>query len=301
MGTPEFAVLSLKSLIESDNDVVGVLTQPDKPKGRKYELSQPPVKKLALEYSIPVFQPQKLKDESVMKIISDLAPELIVVVAYGKILPLNIINFPKFGCVNVHASLLPKYRGAAPIQWSVINGEKVTGVTTMYMDEGLDTGDILLKSQINIDENETSGELHDKLSKLGSELIIKTIEEIKNNNLKRISQDNDKSCYAPMLNKDISIINWNKNAVEIHNLIRGLNPWPVAYTNYNGKKIKIYKSRLSDDKIGEPGEILSLNPFLVSCKDNSIIEILELQLEGKKRMLATDFLRGNRLKIGDKF
>ena len=295
MGTPDFAAKSLKFLIDSKYDICAVFTQPDKPKGRGYKLTPSEVKKLALENDIEVFQPAKLKTGEAFDIIKELNPDIIVVVAYGKILPKEIIEFPKYGCINVHGSLLPKYRGAAPIQWSVINGERKTGVTTMYMDEGLDTGDIILKEETDILENETSGELYERLSVLGAKLLIKTIEEIESGSTKREKQDNNNFSYAPMLNKDMALIDWNKSANEIHNLIRGLNPWPIAFSYINGKRFKIYKSYISNLVGKIPGEVISEKPFVIACGENTAIELLEVQYEGKKRMSSGDFLRGYKI------
>lgn len=295
MGTPDFAAKSLKSLIDSKYNVCAVFTQPDKPKGRGYKLTPSEVKKLALENKIEVFQPAKLKTGEAFDIIKELNPDIIVVVAYGKILPKEIIEFPKYGCINVHGSLLPKYRGAAPIQWSVINGERKTGVTTMYMDEGLDTGDMILKEETDILENETSGELYERLSVLGAKLLIKTIEEIESGSTKREKQDNNNFSYAPMLNKDMALIDWNKSADEIHNLIRGLNPWPIAFSYIKGKRVKIYKSCISNLVGKIPGEVISEKPFVIACGENTAIELLEVQYEGKKRMSSEDFLRGYKI------
>lgn len=298
MGTPDFAVPCLQKLINSNHKIVAVFTQPDKKKGRGYTVSPPPVKELALSYGIQVFQPENLKSTETFNLMSALNPDLIIVLAYGKILPENILKLPALGCINVHASLLPKYRGAAPIQWSVINGEKITGVTTMFMDEGLDTGDIILKTEIKIDENETSGELFNRLSLMGAELLIKTLNEIEKGNIIKNKQNDELSTYAPMLSKSLSKIDWNHSAEKIHNLVRGLNPWPVATTIINGKNLKIYKTRISSSISGIPGEIKSIEPFIVTCGNNSSIEILELQLESKKRMSSSDFLKGYKLKSG---
>lgn len=296
MGTPDFAVPNLQSLINSEHEVVGVFTQTDKPKGRGYVLTAPPVKELALKYNIPVFQPKTLKNNiEVLEILKELCPDVIVVVAYGKILPKEIIEFPKYGCINVHGSLLPKYRGAAPIQWAVINGEKKSGVTTMYMDEGLDTGDMILKAETEIGENETAGELYDRLSLMGADLLIETIKAIEGKSAKREKQNDEESTYAHMLTKELCLIDWNKPSDEVHNLIRGLNSWPIAITMFKGKRLKIYKSRISSLKGKKPGEIVSVYPLVVSCKDNSSIELTEVQAEGKKRMSAEDFARGHRL------
>ncbi|MBQ5314700.1 MAG: methionyl-tRNA formyltransferase, partial [Oscillospiraceae bacterium] len=248
MGTPDFAVPCLKALIDSDNKVTGVFTQPDKPKGRGYKLTPPPVKVLAEENNIPVFQPTSLKKgedaENALKTLKELSPDLIVVVAYGKILPKEVLDVPKLYCMNVHASLLPKYRGAGPIQWSVLNGEKETGVTTMLMAEGLDTGDMLMKKSTEIGENETASELHDRLSLIGAELLIETIDAIKQGNVTPVKQNDDESSYSPMLTKDMCPVDFNKTAREIHNQIRGLSDWPCATAIMGEKRIKIYKSHI---------------------------------------------------------
>lgn len=298
MGTPDFAVPCLEKLINSNHEIVAVFTQPDKKKGRNYTLTAPPVKELALNHGLQVFQPESLKNQKIYDSVANLKSDLIVVVAYGKILPVTILNLPPLGCINVHGSLLPKYRGAAPIQWSVINGEKVTGVTTMYMNEGLDTGDIILKAETKIDKNETSGELFDRLSLMGAELLVKTLNEIEKGNIIREKQNDSFATYAPMLNKTFSKINWNDSAEKIHNLVRGLNPWPVASTTLDVKNLQIYKTKIVQAVSGKPGEVKSTEPFIVVCGDNSAIEILELQLEAKKRMNSADFFRGYNLKSG---
>lgn len=290
MGTPDFAVPCLKALIEDGNEIVGVFTQPDKPKGRGYTLTPPPVKVTALENGIEVFQPSTLKDGKAFEILKKLNPEMIIVVAYGKILPKEIIELPPYGCINVHASLLPEYRGAAPIQRAVLDGKKKTGVTAMYMDVGLDTGDMLMKSETEIGENETADELHDRLSALGAELIVKVVHSAKDGTLKREKQDDTKSCYAKMLTKEMSKINFSKSAQEIHNQVRGLNSWPSAVAVLNGKKIKIHRTVTADGS-GEAGQVLSLSPFVVACGTGAV-EILELQPEGKKKMSAQSFVNG---------
>lgn len=293
MGTPEFAVLPLDAIIKAGHNVTGVFTQPDKPKGRGYTLTPPPVKVRALESEIPVFQPTSMKDGEALKILEELNPDVIVVVAYGKILPKAILNLPKYGCVNVHASLLPKYRGAGPIQWCVLDGEEETGVTTMKMAEGLDTGDMLLKSATKIGENETAGELHDRLSQMGADLIVDTLTALENNTVVPEKQDDSLSNYAPMLTKELCKIDWNKSAQEIHNQVRGLNPWPVATAVVNGKKVKVFATTISE-KNGEAGKVLCENPLTVACGEKSLV-IHELQLEGKKRMKSDDFVRGYRI------
>lgn len=297
MGTPEFAVPCLEYILKAGHEVSAVYTQPDKPKGRGYTLTPPPVKECALAHGIPVYQPKTLRDGEAAKKLQELAPQCIVVVAYGKILPMDILKLPPMGCVNVHASLLPKYRGAAPIQWSVINGETKSGVTTMYMAEGIDTGDMLLRAECAIDPDMTAGELHDRLSALGARLIVETLENLEQGTAVRTPQDDALSCCAPMMDKGLSWINWNKTAEQVHNLIRGLQPWPVAQTKLHGKTLRIHKSRVSTQKGKQPGEVVSLYPFVVSCGDGSAVELLEVQLEGKKRMAAADFFRGHPVEL----
>lgn len=295
MGTPEFAVPSLKILIQNNYEICGVFTKPDKPQGRKQEIVPTPIKLCAQENLIPVFQPEKLKTQETFDLVQKLNPDLIIVVAYGKILPKNIIDFPKYGCINVHGSLLPKYRGAAPIQWSIINGDQVTGISTMFMDEGLDTGDILLQSKVSINSEENSEELKQKMSVIGADLLIKTIKELENNNLTRIKQDDSQATLSPPLDKITGDINWNRPSNEIHNLVRGSNPWPIAHTTLKGKLFKIYKTKISTKYSVSPGKIISTNPFIVGCGGNTSIELLEVQIEGKKRMPAVEFARGYRL------
>ena len=290
MGTPDFAVPCLKALIEDGNEIVGVFTQPDKPKGRGYTLTPPPVKVTALENNIGVYQPTTLKDGKAFEILKELAPEMIVVVAYGKILPKEIIDLPEYGCINVHASLLPEYRGAAPIQWAILDGKKKTGVTAMYMDVGLDTGDMLLKSELDIGENETADELHDRLSGLGAELIVKAVHGAEEGTLKREKQDDSQSCYAKMLTKEMSKIDFSRSAKEIHDQVRGLNSWPSAVAELSGKRIKIHRTVLAEGS-GEPGQVLSLSPLIAACGEGAV-EIIELQPEGKKRMDAKAFING---------
>ncbi|MEE1155025.1 MAG: methionyl-tRNA formyltransferase [Acutalibacteraceae bacterium] len=293
MGTPEFAVPPLQAIINANHTVTGVFTQPDKPKGRGYVLTPPPVKECALENNIPVFQPKSMKDGEALEILKKLNPDVIVVVAFGKILPKEILDLPKYGCINVHASLLPKYRGAGPIQWCVLDGEEETGVTTMLMAEGLDTGDMLLKSSTKIGENETAGELHDRLSTMGADLIVETLSKLPNNEITPEKQDDNLSNYAPMLTKELCKIDWSKSAPQIHNQVRGLNPWPVAVATVNGKRVKIYSTQLSD-KNDTAGKIICLNPLTVACGEGSVI-ITELQPEGKKRMNSQDYVRGYRV------
>ena len=299
MGTPEFAVPCLERLITDGHNVKGVFTQPDKPKGRGHKMQFPPVKECAVNNNIPVYQPLKMRDGEALNILEKLNPELIIVVAYGKILPKEILEFPKYGCVNMHASILPKYRGAAPIQWCVLNGEKESGVTAMQMDVGLDTGDMLYTEKTEIGENETAGELHDKLSAIGAEVMSKTIKIIENGELKPEKQDDSLSNYAPMLSKDLCPIDWNVSAQEVHNKVRGLSPWPVATTTINGKNLKIHRTELAGKSKGECGEVVKADKeLIVACGDGNAVRILVLQTEGKKAMPAGDFLRGNSIEVG---
>ncbi len=299
MGTPEFAVPCLERLITDGHNVKAVFTQPDKPKGRGHKMQFTPVKECAVNADIPVFQPLKLRDSDSVNILKELNPELIIVVAYGQILPKEILELPKYGCVNMHASVLPRYRGAAPIQWAVLNGEKISGVTAMQMDVGLDTGDMLLTKTVEIGENETAGELHDKLSALAAQVMAETIEMISNGTLKAEKQNDSNSNYAPMLSKELCPINWNDNARNVHNKVRGLSPWPVATTKWNDKNIKIHKTEVRENFSGAPGEVMiSDKSLVVCCGDSTAVEIVILQLEGKKAMKAADFLRGNPIEKG---
>lgn len=300
MGTPDFSVPCLEALIKSEYEVVGVFTQPDKPKGRGYELAPPPVKVCALENKIPVFQPKSMRDGEALEIINSLNADLIIVVAFGKILPKEILESVKHGCINIHASLLPKLRGAAPIQWSIINGDNKTGVTSMQMDVGLDTGDMLIKETIKIDDEMNAGELFDKLSELGAKVLLDTVECVENGTLKPEKQDDSQSTYASILTKELSPIDFSKSAREVHNHIRGLSPWPVATTKINGKLLKIHKSRILNECFaGVSGEIVdNNNRLVVLCGDNNCIEILELQAEGKKRTDSASYLRGNKIELG---
>lgn len=298
MGTPDFAVPALERLASSDHTVSAVFTQPDKPKGRKMIMTPPDVKVCAQKLNIPVYQPETFKDGKALEIINGYNPDVIVVAAYGKILPKSVLDAPKYGCINIHGSLLPKYRGAAPIQQSVLNGDSVTGVTSMLMDEGLDTGDILMTEQTEIGENETSGELFERLAVLGGELIIKTLSALENGAITPQKQDSSLATHTSKIDKSYCPIDFSKSAFEVHNKVRGLNPWPVAVTSISGKKIKIYSTKISPMK-GESGTVLSVKPFVVACGENSV-EIIELQPEGKKRMTAEAFLAGHKLSIGDR-
>lgn len=299
MGTPDFAVPCLQKLIDNKFNISGVFTQPDKKVGRKQLLTPPQVKSLALKYDLPVFQPNTLKDGEALSIIEELNPDLIVVVAYGKILPKEILDYPKYGCINVHASLLPKYRGAAPIQWAVLNGESETGVCVMQMDEGLDTGDVLYTEKANIGIDETSEQLFERLSEIGADALIKAIDLIENGNADPVKQEGE-STYASMIDKSLCKIDWNKSAFEIHNKIRGLQSWPVALSVINGKEVKIHRSRLNDSNGKGAGIVVcSKNVLTVSCGDGKCIDILEVQPTGKKRMDIKSFLAGNKIEVDD--
>ncbi|MBQ8182570.1 MAG: methionyl-tRNA formyltransferase [Clostridia bacterium] len=300
MGTPDFAVLPLKALIDNNYDVVGVFTQPDKPVGRKAVLTPPPVKTVAIDAGIPVFQPVTLKNGEGTKILEELKPDAVIVVAYGKILPKDFLEYPEYGCINIHGSLLPKYRGAAPIQRCVLDGEEFAGVTSMQMDEGLDTGDMLLKEVTKIGENETSGELFDRLAVMGADLLIKTLDALKKGELKPEKQDDANSSYASMLDKTMSPVDFTKTAREVHNQIRGLDPWPVAQTILEGKNLKLFRSELIRDAgKGSSGEMkVTKKGLIVFCGDGNPVFIKEVQYEGKKRMSAADFFRGHPVKDG---
>lgn len=301
MGTPEFAVSSLERIISDGHDVAAVFTQPDKPKGRGYHLTPPPVKESALRHGIPVYQPLTLKDESVQEVIREVSPDCIMVVAYGRILQPAVLEIPKYGCVNVHASLLPRYRGAAPIQWAVINGEKEAGVTTMYMAKGLDTGDMILKSSIEIGENETFGELHDRLMMIGAETLSKTLPLLEQGKAPREKQNDADSTYASMINKEISKIDWNKSAQEIHNLVRGMNPHPAAFTFLGGKLFKIYETRKTAETGDKnPGTVAEVcrNGIKVCCAGGEILLVTQVQAQGGKRMSAYDYAMGHGVNSG---
>ncbi len=299
MGTPDFAVPCLERLVKENFDVVCVVTQPDKPKGRKQELTPSDVKVKALELGLNVYQPATLKTQEAYDYLSKFEPDYIIVAAYGNILPKNILDLPRYACINVHGSLLPKYRGAAPIQRSVLAGDKVTGITTMLMNEGLDTGDMLLKSEYEIDINATAGEVFDALAQSAPDLLIKTIEMFTNGEIVPEKQNDADSTYAAMLSKDEAVIDWSKSALEIHNLIRGMSPWPVAYTCLDGKKLKIYSSRLTDEKTTlQSGRIKEdKDSILVACGDGMLLSLTAVQLEGSKRMDAKSFLLGHKIDL----
>ncbi len=299
MGTPDFAEESLKSIYDNGFEVISVVTNPDKPKGRGMQMIASPVKEFAVKYGIPVMQPLKIRNNvDFIEEIKALEPDVIVVVAYGKILPKEFLDIPKLGCINVHGSLLPQYRGAAPIQWSVLNGDKVTGITTMFMDEGMDTGDMILSQEIDIGPEETTGELWDRLKVLGGKLIVETLHQLESGTIQRIKQSGD-ATYAPMLNKEMALIDWNKSAEELHNLVRGLNPIMGAYTFINGKKLKIWKSRVVNiDEQGASGSVYSTKPELVICTGKGYLELIEVQPENSKKMAAKDFVNGSKLQMG---
>lgn len=298
MGTPEFAVNSLQALADAGHIIQAVYTQPDRPKGRGYGIVPPPVKVLAGSLGIEVFQPDSVKDEQVQRRIEELAPDCIVVVAYGKLLPARVLNAAKYGCVNVHSSLLPKYRGAAPIQWSVINGDSVTGVSTMLLDEGMDTGDILMQKETDIEPNETSGQLHDRLAVMGAELIVETLAALESGSIEPVKQDERQACHAPMLSKSLSPIKWDAGAQSVHNLVRGLQPWPVASTSIGGKRLRIHATEVVTGVSGSPGEVVSADPLIVSCGDGTGVKLLEIQIDGGKRMVAADYMRGHPIAVG---
>ena len=304
MGTPDFAATSLNALIEANYNIESVVTNPDRPKGRGMKMLYTPVKEVAISKNIPIFQPEKVKNnEDFINIIKEINPDVICVVAYGKILPKEILDIPKYGCINVHASLLPKYRGAAPIQWAILNGDKETGVTTMYMDVGMDTGDMILNEKVQIGENETTGELWDRLAKIGGKLLVETLKQIEQGTAPRIPQGNDFT-MAPMLDKEMSKIDWeNKTAEEIKNLVRGLNPIMGAYTLLNGKKIKFWKVEVANNigydedniKIFRNGTVIISDPrdgIYIKTK-KGILRVLEIQGENAKKMPIQDFLRGS--------
>ncbi|MBQ9228269.1 MAG: methionyl-tRNA formyltransferase [Eubacterium sp.] len=299
MGTPDFAVPALEDLLACGHEVVGVFTQPDKPVGRKQVLTPPPVKVLAERFGLPVYQPERLKNSNAAAVIRSLQPEVIVVVAYGKILPKEILEAAPFGCINVHASLLPKYRGAAPIQWAVLNGETETGVCIMQMDEGLDTGDVLICEKTEIGINETSEALFDRLAALGGSALLRALDQIEKGTAVATPQPQGDFGYAKMITKAMSPIDWNRSAQEIHNQVRGLQSWPVALTTLNGVKLKIHTTRLTELTGGQPGEVIASDQQLVvSCGDGRCLAITELQLESKKRLPAEVFLRGNPVPVG---
>lgn len=300
MGTPDFAAASLKKLIDKKYDIVAVFTQPDKPRDRGMKLSYSPVKELALENNIPVYQPTKLRDGTATELIKSLDPDILVVVAYGRILPDDMLEVPKYGAINVHASLLPKYRGAAPIQWAVLNGDKITGVTTMYLASEMDTGDIIYTSETEIGEFETSGELFDRLMIMGAELLARTLRDIEAGTAPRTPQDHSKASYVKMLDKSLSPIEWAKTPREVIKQIYGLQPWPVATAELDGKVFKIYSAEYTQNKTDKaPGSVVSAGKkgIEIACLDGETVLITELQAAGKKRMKASDYLLGHPIKV----
>lgn len=301
MGTPDFAVPSLQMLIDSVHELVGVVTQPDKPQGRKQILTPPPVKTLAQAHGISVYQPDSLKHEALLPLLQQTQPDLIVVVAYGKILSKYVLEFPRMGCVNVHGSLLPRWRGAAPIQWSVIAGDRFAGVATMKMAEGLDTGDILLMERTEIGARETAGELFDRLSRLGADVLRDTLPQLEAGKLVGTPQDDTQATYASMLDKEMAVVDWTKSAYEIDCLIRGLNPWPVALTTLEGARMKLFAA-MPEQASGAAGTVLEADTkkgLLVACGDGAL-RIMELQMVGGRRMAAKDYLRGHQIALGTK-
>lgn len=300
MGTPDFSVPALEALVEGGHEVVAAITQPDKPKGRGKAVLMTPVKEKAMELGIPVYQPVKVREPEFVEKLRQMKPDAIVVVAFGQILPKSILEIPRYGCVNIHASLLPKYRGAAPIQWAVIDGERESGVTTMFMNEGLDTGDMLEKEAVTLDPKETGGSLHDKLSAIGGRLILSTLKGLEDGTLKGTPQTDEGTCYAKMLKKSLGDIDWTMDAAAIERLIRGLNPWPSAYTCLHGKTLKIWDGDVLGREYGvEPGTVAEVaKDRLVVQTGQGSLAIRSLQLEGKKRMDAGDFLRGYAVEAG---
>lgn len=298
MGTPDFAVPALEALVK-EYGVMTVLTQPDRPKGRGNKVTASPVKEVALAHNIPVFQPERLrKDQEVIDKLKELKPDVMVVVAYGQILTKEVLDIPKYGCINIHGSLLPKYRGAAPIQASIINGDDVTGITTMYMDIGVDTGDMILKSVVPIEDDDTAGTMHDKLSVVGAKALMDTLKLIEENKAPREKQNDEEATHVTMINKKDGLIDWNKSAKEIHNLVRGLNPWPSAFTYIDGKMLKIWQTKIITDRNDEglPGQIIDLTSEDIIVKTgDGCLALTEIQLQGRKRMPAKEFLKGYQL------
>ena len=300
MGTPDFASASLQKLLDEGFDVVGVFTQPDKPKGRGMELAFSPVKELALSHGLPVYQPEKMRDGTALAILQELRPDILAVVAYGRILPDELLELPRYGAVNVHGSLLPKYRGAAPIQWAVLNGDEITGVSTMYLAHDMDTGDLIYREETPVGEFETSGELFDRLKDMGAELLAKTLRDIEAGIAPRIPQDHSKASYVKMLDKSLCPIDWNKNPRAIVKQICGLQPWPVATMELDGRTCKVFAAEYTDTRTDRaPGSILAADGrgLEIACGEGKSLRVTELQAPGKKRMAAADYLRGHPLKL----
>ena len=294
MGTPDFSVPALEELVKV-HQVAAVVTQQDRPKGRGHKMQYTPVKEKALELNIPVYQPEKVKNPEFVDILREINPDVIVVIAFGQILSKEILDLPKYGCINVHGSLLPKYRGAGPIQWSIIDGEKTTGVTTMYMGEGLDTGDMILKKETPIGENETYGELHDRLAVIGAQALVETVDLLEQGKAPREKQDDALSCYAPMLDKKIAKLDFAQPATKLHDLIRGLSPWPVAHTTFEGKLLKVHRAVVAQAQgdCGPAGKVLDSKKLIVACGSGAL-ELQQVQLEGGKRISGEDFMRGRK-------
>lgn len=304
MGTPDFSVGALEALIKAGHQITAVVTQPDKPKGRGKELQMSPVKQCALKYDIPVFQPVKIKAQEEVSILRNFEADIFIVAAFGQILSEEILKMPRFGCINIHASLLPKYRGAGPIQRVILEGEKETGITIMQMDKGIDTGDILLQSSFPIDPKETGDSLHDKLAEEGARLIVEALEKIEAGEITPRKQKEEEACYAGMLQKSMGRIDWNKDAVQIERMVRGLNSWPSAYTTYRGKTLKIWDSDISENETASeevvPGMVTAVKKDAIYVRTGEKeLRITELQLEGKKRMAVKDFLLGYQIKAGE--
>ena len=300
MGTPDFAVPSLKALVAAGHDVCGVFTQPDRPKNRGMKLQYTPVKEYAITAEIPVFQPEKMRDGTALSILKELSPELIVVAAYGKILPVDILNLPPKGCINVHSSLLPKYRGSAPINWAILNGDDETGVSIQYMAEGVDTGDVIASANTQIPIDENAQQLYNRLADMGAELVVRVVSDIEQGTVSATPQDHTRASHAPMLSKELSPIDWTRSARQVHNQVRGLYPWPSAVTEIDGIRCKILRTAISGDTTNlEPGAFVQADKkgLRVACGGGSIIEILELQPDGKKSMAATAFLMGHPIMI----
>ncbi len=301
MGTPDFAVPSLKALVETGHEVCGVFTQPDKPKNRGMKLQQSPVKQYALEAGLTVYQPAKMRDGEALSILQRLKPDLIAVAAYGKILPVDILELPRLGCVNVHSSLLPKYRGAAPINWAILNGDDETGVTIMYMAEGMDTGDILTQAVTPIDINENAAQLFDRLAQMGAELLVETVEGLETGTVKPVPQDESRASHASMLSREQSPMDWGRTARQLHDQVRGLFPWPSATAELDGVRCKILRTALSGETTNKaPGTVLQADKkgLRAACGDGGVLDILELQPDGKKAMAATAFLLGHPILMG---
>ena len=302
MGTPDFALFSLRALVEAGENVIGVVTQPDKPKGRGYTLTPPPVKVYATEQGLPVYQPATLRGEDFSALLSELAPDLIVVVAFGKILPASVLDYPKYGCINVHGSLLPEYRGAAPMQRAIIDGKRETGVTTMQMAAGLDTGDMLVTVRVPIEENDNFEDIHDKLGVAGAKALTETLARLRAGTLVSIAQDDSKATYAAKILKEDCLLDFSKPAQVVHDLARGLSPIPLSFTHTpDGKLLKVIETRLSKAKTtAAPGTVIALDGCItVACGAGTAIEIHRLLPEGKGRMSAADYIRGRRIAVGD--